>query len=369
MALLENHLEQISACAKNIAELPFPPPKIFTNAILNNRDITTLIRDTEPHERALFSVDPNTVSQASRRKTRRGTTFLGVDDSKPSMTQNIYAATDPRKSSLVSRVLGQDTIKELERARSRNVNRNQGASLPKGGFADVEVLLQGAEKLCAAYPLPGVPEKITALRNQYEQALRGVEHYAERVAQQVAQLDKLNNERASGIAQEDENEEDQEAEAATEEIEVTDEMLLAEQEEIREIEQKKRTLEERVHGDKESQPAPSHSAAHLYGTELHYKGPQYRTKSSSTFRTHINLHLLSLLASGLDPDKLQNPILAIAKSQRAPKRPTPTSKKLLLQRPSISKARQADSLNNEKDTEFLALKLPNLLPTLPFEPR
>ncbi|EAQ83217.1 hypothetical protein CHGG_09621 [Chaetomium globosum CBS 148.51] len=32
----------------------FPPPKIFTNALLSNPDITSLIRDTEAHERALF---------------------------------------------------------------------------------------------------------------------------------------------------------------------------------------------------------------------------------------------------------------------------------------------------------------------------
>ncbi|KFY34136.1 hypothetical protein V495_08206, partial [Pseudogymnoascus sp. VKM F-4514 (FW-929)] len=58
MSFLSNHLEQISLSAQSIASLPFPPPKIFTNALLASHDITALIRDTEPHERALFSVPP-----------------------------------------------------------------------------------------------------------------------------------------------------------------------------------------------------------------------------------------------------------------------------------------------------------------------
>ncbi|KAI4208718.1 MAG: hypothetical protein LQ348_000039 [Seirophora lacunosa] len=58
MALLENHLEQISLSAAAIAELPFPPPKRFANALLRFHDITALIRDTEVHERALFRFAP-----------------------------------------------------------------------------------------------------------------------------------------------------------------------------------------------------------------------------------------------------------------------------------------------------------------------
>ena len=126
-------------------------------------------------------------------------------------------------------------MKELERARSR---RGQGS-------VDVEILLKGAERLCDAYPLPGVPEKITALRNQYEQALKGVQYYEGKVQEQVTQLDVMNNDYAYGLGRDGE---DKGAEESVEEIEVTEEMLRAEQEEIREIEEKKRMLEERVHG-------------------------------------------------------------------------------------------------------------------------
>ena len=59
MTLLDAHLDQISLCSKSISELSFPGPKIFTNALLaGNHDITALIRDTEQHERALFSLAP-----------------------------------------------------------------------------------------------------------------------------------------------------------------------------------------------------------------------------------------------------------------------------------------------------------------------
>ena len=82
MALLDAHLEQISLCATSIAELPyvhcnllypsrligtsFAPPKIFTNALLQNHDITSLIRDTELHERALFLGSSTTSTSQAR---------------------------------------------------------------------------------------------------------------------------------------------------------------------------------------------------------------------------------------------------------------------------------------------------------------
>lgn len=120
---------------------------MFTNAMLRTRDITTLIRDIEPHERALFSVDPkSTESRTSRRATRRATAFPG-EFSSTSMAQKIYAATDSRKISAVARVLGGDTIKEIEKARSRNTRQHP---VHRGSDVDVEILLKGAERLCTA---------------------------------------------------------------------------------------------------------------------------------------------------------------------------------------------------------------------------
>ena len=84
MSLLSAHFEQIAISCQGIDSLPyvkdrpafkpptddqtcsFPPPKIFTNALLANHDITSLIRDTEAHERALFSVPPPPPPAAQR---------------------------------------------------------------------------------------------------------------------------------------------------------------------------------------------------------------------------------------------------------------------------------------------------------------
>ena len=121
--------------------LRFLPPKIFTNAILGNHEITSLIRDTEPHERALFSIDPNArVLPAQRRYKRRTTTFASDENKAPTSFNAI-----PRKQSAVSRVLGPDMLHEIESYRE---NATKKKSTSTGGV-DVEILLRGAEKLCA----------------------------------------------------------------------------------------------------------------------------------------------------------------------------------------------------------------------------
>ena len=156
MTLLLNHLEQIAGSARTIGELPFvlprplrnpsspvtrfPPPKIFTNAILGNHEITTLIRDTEPHERALFSIDPDArVLPTQRRSNRRNTTFVSDENQATSSFNAI-----PRKQS-VARVLGSDMLQEIEGYRGNPTTRKMGNS----GAVDIEMLLRGAEKLCA----------------------------------------------------------------------------------------------------------------------------------------------------------------------------------------------------------------------------
>ncbi|KAM0116683.1 hypothetical protein ACP6JC_006758 [Aspergillus fumigatus] len=113
MSLLENHLEQIQLSSNAIAELPFPQPRIFTNALLGPHDITALIRDTEAHERALFQTDPSAKSQ--RRATRRGTMFQSEADGE-SMASRIYAVRNNRNQSAVARVLGSDMMDEIKRS-------------------------------------------------------------------------------------------------------------------------------------------------------------------------------------------------------------------------------------------------------------
>jgi hypothetical protein len=143
-SLLTSHLEQISLCATSIADLPFPGPKIFTNALLaGTHDITALIRDTEQHERALFSLAPPPLP-----KTGAGSDFtasvggtsayggaygLGAADRR----KTGYAARQP-KNKAVAAVLGGDLFQAT-----------RGTTEKKKGELDVELLLHGAEKLAA----------------------------------------------------------------------------------------------------------------------------------------------------------------------------------------------------------------------------
>lgn len=151
-SLLSSHLEQISLCAEAIAELPFPGPKIFTNALLARHDITTLIRDTEAHERALFSIAPPPVptksqiqeftaslsgSLASSASNRRATTFPGS------------TTRQPRRNTAVAAVLGGDLYRKTRTGNTTDGRpRYARAAGRDKGDIDVEVLLEGAEKLC-----------------------------------------------------------------------------------------------------------------------------------------------------------------------------------------------------------------------------
>lgn len=166
MSLLQSHLEQISLSATAIADLPyetcpsptlighmdkaanwfvhcrFPPPKMFVNALLGPHDITTLIRDTEAHERALFSTNPAShMKHSHRRATRRGTMFP-TETERETMASRIYSAKSRRNQYAVARVLGGDMMEAIRRS------ANAPSSRSKPGEVNIEVLLRGAEMLC-----------------------------------------------------------------------------------------------------------------------------------------------------------------------------------------------------------------------------
>lgn len=134
-ALLSSHLEQISLCATSIADLPFPKPKIFTNALLSSHDITSLIRDTEQHERALFHLAPPPLPKVG--SSDFANTGASATSQHRDRRANTYAGRQP-KSKVVAAVLGGDLYSQT---RSTNTAGRQKGDL------DVELLLHGAEKL------------------------------------------------------------------------------------------------------------------------------------------------------------------------------------------------------------------------------
>ena len=118
----------------------FPPPKIFANALLAQHDITALIRDTELHERALFSVPPAPrPADAARRRTTMFTNDGGAGAA--------GAARAPKRNTAVAAVLGGDLVERIRRGGGGGVGSGLGYRDHKGDI-DVAVLLEGAEKLC-----------------------------------------------------------------------------------------------------------------------------------------------------------------------------------------------------------------------------
>ncbi|EQB58052.1 DASH complex subunit Spc34 [Colletotrichum gloeosporioides Cg-14] len=240
MSMLSIHLEQIALSCEGIDSLPFPPPKIFTNAMLYNSDITSLIRDTEAHERALFSVPPPPAPATPQNpdpkpNNRRQTVFnvaSGEVTTGPPATRG-GGGGGPRRHTAVSAVLGGDLHDQLRRG------ERQAAS--KGGDVDVEVLLKGATKLCGVYALPGALERIPQLRNRYAHQTNTLAYYEAKVAEHQAALERMNKDHWMGNEEEPEDDEDEEDEDM-----MTEEEYRAEEELVRELDRKKRELQQRL---------------------------------------------------------------------------------------------------------------------------
>ncbi|TLS24530.1 hypothetical protein PpBr36_08253 [Pyricularia pennisetigena] len=248
-SLLSAHLEQIAISCQGINELPFPPPKIFTNALLASDDITSLIRDTETHERALFSVPPPPPPQQQQQQPRRTQALDDDADARGNTKRrqtvfNVAAgevttgpppghrnAVSARRNTAVAAVLGGDLHGQITRG-------SHG-----GGEVDIEVLLRGAEKLCHVYPLPGALERIPEMRQKYAHQRNTLAYYEARVAEQTSRLERMNRDR---YAEEDDTQDDEEAEDQGVDDGFTEEDLRREEEEVRELDRKKKELQQRL---------------------------------------------------------------------------------------------------------------------------
>lgn len=100
---------------------------------MHSHDITTLIRDTEVHESALFTLSPNPHrADVSRRSTVHG--------NKNSSANGIDFIRPPRHDSAVATLLGGKLGEEIVKGGFGNGRER--------GEVNVDILLKGAEKLC-----------------------------------------------------------------------------------------------------------------------------------------------------------------------------------------------------------------------------
>lgn len=210
----------------------FPASGPFVNALLHNQEITALIRDTEPHERGLFSVDPSIRNGVGTSANKNYGT-----DQVASRRKTAYNPA-PAQSSAVARVLGNDMLRKI-RTSNRDSSRGRGV--------DVEVLLQGAERLCAVYEVPGASDRIAALRKRHEQISTSISCFEDQVSRQQLSMSRFNT-----VA---DDEDHTEGGGVGQSILVTDtpqtfteDDLRAQEEAIKELEAKKRALEARVAG-------------------------------------------------------------------------------------------------------------------------
>jgi hypothetical protein len=111
---------------------------------------------------------------------------------------------------------------------------------------NVEVLLGGAEKLCQVYAVAGVPDKIQTLRKRHRDISASVLSLEEKVRQQQSLSDRRNK----GLSHDETGEGlEYEPDVVSQNTPTfTIEDLQAEEEEIRELEARKKTLEDRISG-------------------------------------------------------------------------------------------------------------------------
>ena len=95
----------------------------------------------------------------------------------------------------------------------------------------------------------GATEKIASLRNRHRQITESLAIYEERVSKQQSKLERMNKPSDVGSQSQDEDGGyDGEGLHHATEPSVTEEDLILEEQEVKELELKKRTLEERVTG-------------------------------------------------------------------------------------------------------------------------
>lgn len=226
-SLLAPHIRHLSATAASIATLPFAAPKIFTNALLRSTDIVSLIRDTDTHERALFT------ESSAQRHALESSTKPGLD--KPRLP------IAPRRNTAVYSVLGGDMVAQLRKGGAGGVGSGVGGLAT--GEVDVELLLLGAEKLISVYHIPGATERIESARDRHDQLTESVANYDALVEAQRSQLALLHR-------RSDEEEHDllqHLVEFNVEQPDITNEMI-EEERKIRELEARKGEMELKIKG-------------------------------------------------------------------------------------------------------------------------
>lgn len=134
----------------------------------------------------------------------------------------------PRRNAAVAAVLGGEMHERITRG--------------GGGEVDIEALLEGAERLCGVYEVPGALRRIAEMRARAPEIEGRMAYYEGKVREQGAMLEAMNKDWRG----EDYGEEKEEEEDAGDGAIATEEQLRGEEEEVRELERRKRELQARL---------------------------------------------------------------------------------------------------------------------------
>jgi predicted MPP superfamily phosphohydrolase len=148
----------------------------------------------------------------------------------------MYGGRQTPRNKAVAAVLGGDLYQRTRKEGTR-----------QKGEVDVDVLLEGAERLLAVYSIPGANDRIAGLRKRHQQLTANIQYHEGRVNQQTEDLAKITR---KDYADDDDGENGDvgaSAAAAAPTI-MSREDMEREEAEIRELEMKKKALEERVTG-------------------------------------------------------------------------------------------------------------------------
>ena len=109
--------------------------------MLHSHDITALIRDTEAHERALFTFAPtDQSSRPSAATIARRSTVRGLNGARERYTNGGNFIRSHRPTAAVATLLGGDLGEQIRKESAKEAKER--------GDVDVNLLLKGAEKLC-----------------------------------------------------------------------------------------------------------------------------------------------------------------------------------------------------------------------------
>ncbi|GAO48170.1 hypothetical protein G7K_2350-t1 [Saitoella complicata NRRL Y-17804] len=186
---LESHLANITQTSEAISSLSFAHPATFINSLLASPDIVSLIRDAQPHERGLFSLKK------------------GDEEPKRARKEGAAPPTPLKKAPSVQQ--------------------------------EADILLRAAEKLVKIYPMPEASQRIASLEGKYSQLTYSISKLEAIVEEQRARLDILAQTHADYSSSFDDD-------APRELAGITEEDLLREEEEIRQLEERMLERRERI---------------------------------------------------------------------------------------------------------------------------